>query len=93
MNFMGIDVGTTGVKTTVFDEAGNILGYGFQNYAIRFYEGKRAVQRCPAVPNAPNRMPKRSGSIRKKQWLPPLRPRAAKLQPSAYPLRAMPLFR
>lgn len=44
MKCMGIDVGTTGVKATVFDEAGSILGYGFQNYGIAFGEGKLAEQ-------------------------------------------------
>jgi len=44
MKCMGIDVGTTGVKAAVFDEAGSILGYGFQNYGILFSEGKCAEQ-------------------------------------------------
>ena len=44
MKFMGIDVGTTGVKATVFDENGVILGYGFQNYPIIFGGSKYAEQ-------------------------------------------------
>lgn len=31
---MGLDVGTTGVKAAVFDEEGNLHGYGFEEYAV-----------------------------------------------------------
>lgn len=49
MKFMGIDVGTTGVKTTVFDENGVILGYGFENYPVLFGAGKYAEQDAELV--------------------------------------------
>jgi len=34
MLLLGIDVGTTGAKATVFDEGGNQKGYSFQEYGI-----------------------------------------------------------
>jgi xylulokinase len=34
MLLMGIDVGTTGAKAAVFDEAGSQRGYGFQEYGV-----------------------------------------------------------
>lgn len=46
---MGIDVGTTGVKAAVFDEIGNMLGYGFRNYDIFFGEGQQAEQDAEEV--------------------------------------------
>lgn len=49
MKFMGIDVGTTGVKAAVFNENGAMLGYGFQGYGILFGEGKQAEQDAEAV--------------------------------------------
>ena len=34
MLLMGLDVGTTGVKAAVFDESGNLLGDGFEEYDV-----------------------------------------------------------
>lgn len=49
MRFLGLDAGTTGVKATVFDENGKILGYGFRKYPIVFLEGHRAQQDAGGV--------------------------------------------
>ena len=32
--FLGIDLGTTGTKTLLFDETGNVLGKGYQGYGL-----------------------------------------------------------
>lgn len=34
MHLLGLDIGTTGTKAVVFDLAGNIRGYGFQEYGV-----------------------------------------------------------
>jgi xylulokinase len=34
MLLMGLDVGTTGVKAAVFDESGEMKGYGFEEYEV-----------------------------------------------------------
>ena len=34
MYFIGTDVGTTGTKTIIIDENGNILGKGYQEYEL-----------------------------------------------------------
>ena len=34
MLLMGLDVGTTGVKAAVFDETGEMKGYGFEEYEV-----------------------------------------------------------
>ncbi|MDR1511023.1 MAG: hypothetical protein LBS53_15485 [Synergistaceae bacterium] len=49
MKFMGLDVGTTGVKAAVFDESGKNIGYGFESYEIIFGEGKQAEQDAEQV--------------------------------------------
>ena len=32
---LGIDVGTTGAKASIFDLSGNLLGYGFKEYGVK----------------------------------------------------------
>jgi len=44
MSLIGLDVGTTGCKAVVFDEDGNILGSGFQEYGIICHEAGIAEQ-------------------------------------------------
>ena len=34
MHLLGLDIGTTGVKAIVFDQDGNIKGYGLQEYGV-----------------------------------------------------------
>jgi xylulokinase len=44
MYLIGLDVGTTGCKSCVFDEAGDIKGYGFREYDIICTEPAMAEQ-------------------------------------------------
>jgi len=49
MLLLGIDVGTTGAKATVFDENGNQCGYGFEEYGIDYPGQGRAEQDAEQV--------------------------------------------
>jgi len=49
MLLLGIDVGTTGAKATVFDEDGNQCGYGFEEYGIDCPGQGRAEQDAELV--------------------------------------------
>lgn len=44
MKYLGLDVGTTGVKAAVFDDFGIMHGYGFQSYPIQFGPNQCAEQ-------------------------------------------------
>ncbi|OJU14996.1 MAG: hypothetical protein BGN88_01105 [Clostridiales bacterium 43-6] len=46
---LGIDVGTTGVKAAVFDENGNMKGYGFREYDVIYSAPGYAEQDAEAV--------------------------------------------
>lgn len=49
MQLMGIDVGTTGVKAAIFDENGNLKGYGFCEYGILYGNHSYAEQDAEMV--------------------------------------------
>ena len=56
MNFLGIDIGTSGCKAVVFDAAGRQLSHAQREYALRFTEGGGAeldstevLDKCLAV--------------------------------------------
>ena len=42
MKFAGIDIGSTGIKVSVYDESGNRIGYGYEEHAIH-YDNRKAV--------------------------------------------------
>lgn len=44
MKYLGLDVGTTGVKAAVFDPEGNLCGYGFRAYSVSFGQNQQAEQ-------------------------------------------------
>lgn len=44
MHLLGVDIGTTGCKATVFDLEGNVLGYGFQEYDVLYSQPGWAEQ-------------------------------------------------
>lgn len=46
MLFLGVDVGTTGTKTLVVDEKGNVLGKGYLEYELFPFPGGRVEQRA-----------------------------------------------
>lgn len=49
MLILGIDVGTTGAKASVFDENGMLIGYGFKEYGIICDAADRAEQDAEQV--------------------------------------------
>ncbi len=49
MALVGLDVGTTGCKAILFDESGDILGSGFQEYGIICKEPGMAEQNAESV--------------------------------------------
>lgn len=49
MLLLGIDVGTTGAKAAVFDEDGNLHGYGFEEYGVDTPAPGRAEQDAELV--------------------------------------------
>lgn len=46
---LGLDIGTTGAKAIVFDETGNQLGYGFQEYSITSFSDGRHEQNAEEI--------------------------------------------
>jgi sugar (pentulose or hexulose) kinase len=49
MRLLGLDIGTTGCKAIVFDDAGTILGTGFHEYGVRCDEPAMAEQDAESV--------------------------------------------